>query len=511
MTTDTTPYWREKAIRRFAPLEQAAHYDVVVVGGGITGLSAAYFLKQVGKSVCLLERDRLAEADTGHTTAHLTCVTDLRLRELVGAFGREQAALAWYAGLAALDLIEQNVRQHAIDCQFHRVPGFLHAALHGRRDETEELREEAELAQGLGFDVDFVEHAPIVDRPAMRVSNQAKFHPRAYLAALAELVHGGGSAIHEASEVTLIEDDPLTVIANEARISCDYVVIATHVPLVGKDSFASATLLQTKLYPYSSYVVSGKLPRGAAPQVCLWDTSDPYYYLRVDEGLDGDRVIFGGNDHKTGQAEDSDERYRSLEVTLREVLPTVAIDRHWSGQVIGTNDGLPYIGETVNNQFVATGYIGNGMTFGTIGGLMARDAMLKQENPWQELFSVDRKKIRGGTWDYFKENVDYPYYYLADRLKPTKTATTRSIKRGQGAILKLNGEKVACSRDENGKLHQVSPYCTHLGCLVHWNQAEQTWDCPCHGSRFRPNGAVLAGPAETPLEKIKRTRTVVDR
>jgi nitrite reductase/ring-hydroxylating ferredoxin subunit len=185
------------------------------------------------------------------------------------------------------------------------------------------------------------------------------------------------------------------------------------------------------------------------------------------------------------------------------MLPTVAIDRHWSGQIIGTNDGLPFIGETVNNQFVSTGYIGNGMTFGTIGGLMARDAVLKKENPWQELFSVERKKIRGGTWDYLKENVDYLYYYLADRLKPTKAATTRSIKRGQGAILKLNGEKVACSRDENGKLHQVSPYCTHLGCLVHWNQSEQTWDCPCHGSRFRPNGAVLAGPAETPLEKTK--------
>jgi glycine/D-amino acid oxidase-like deaminating enzyme/nitrite reductase/ring-hydroxylating ferredoxin subunit len=507
MIRNTTPLWNRQPVPRFPRLEQSAHYDAVVIGGGITGLSAAYFLKQAGKTVCLLERDRLADGDTGHTTAHLTAVTDLRLRELVGSFGKEQAALAWYAGYVALDLIEQNVREHAIDCDFQRVPAFLHAAIHGRRDETEELREEAALAQELGFDVEFVERAPIINKPGMRIRNQAKFHPSAYLAALAERIDGDGSTIHEQSEVSEIQDDPTTVLVNDQRISCDYVVIATHMPLVGKNSFSSATLFQSKLYPYSSYVVGGKLPRGASPQVCLWDTSEPYYYLRVDEGPDCDRVIFGGNDHKTGQIDDPDECYRKLEATLREVLPAAKVDCYWSGQVIGTNDGLPFIGETATRQFVATGFIGNGMTFGTIAGLMARDAMLQQENPWQELFSVDRKKIRGGAWEYIKENVDYPYYYVADRLKPKRSASTRSLKRGEGEILKVDGEKVACSRDEDGKLHKVSPYCSHMGCLVHWNQPEQTWDCPCHGSRFRADGSVIAGPAETPLERINRKKS----
>ncbi len=503
---DTTPVWQEASIPQFSPLRKSAHYDAVVVGGGITGLSAAYFLKQAGKTVCLLERDRLGNGDTGHTTAHLTCVTDLRLRELVGSFGREQALLAWYAGLVALDLIEQIVRDNAIDCRFHRVPSFLHAALDSERDETVELQEEAELAQELGFAVDFVERVPVVGKPGIRIRNQAKFQPRAYLAALARLVDGDGSAIHEGSEVTEIEADPLTVAVGDRRVTCDYVVIGTHVPLAGKTGLLPASLLQTKLASYSSYVVSGQLARGSVPELSMWDTGDPYYYLRVDSGADADRVIFGGNDHKTGQLTDTEEPFRRLEETLLRILPETKTDYYWSGQVIATNDGLPFIGETSERQFVATGFNGNGITLATIAGLMARDAMLGRENPWQELFSIDRKSFRGGAWDYIKENLDFPYYMLKDRLTRPKRSSTRLIKRGAGQVSNVEGKRVACARDEQGKLHQVSAVCTHMGCLVQWNQAEQTWDCPCHGSRFRPNGEVLAGPAETPLEAVKPAR-----
>ncbi len=173
--------------------------------------------------------------------------------------------------------------------------------------------------------------------------------------------------------------------------------------------------------------------------------------------------------------------------------------------MIETTDGLPYIGETAENQFVATGFSGNGMTFGTLAGLMARDAALKQDNPWSKLFSVSRKKLRGGIWNFLSENIDYPYYYVRDRISASAGTSVRAVKRGEGKILDLDGQKVACSRDAEGKVRTLSAYCTHLGCLVRWNGAEQTWDCPCHGSRFHPDGKVLAGPAERPLEAPEKS------
>jgi glycine/D-amino acid oxidase-like deaminating enzyme/nitrite reductase/ring-hydroxylating ferredoxin subunit len=502
MSISPSPIWRAPVEPAFPPLAKSLGVDVCVVGGGIAGISAAYFLKRAGKKVCLLERDRLGSGDTGRTTAHLTCVTDVRLTELVKAFGRESATLVWRAGTTAVTAIERIVAEHDIACEFRRVPGFLHAALYGRDDETESLREEAELARQLGFDAEFVAEAPIVNKPGMRISDQAKFRPLEYASTLAHFIDGDGSFVHEHSEVSEVEKKPLAVVANGCKVSCQDIVMATEIPLMGKTGLLRASLLQTKLAGYSSYVVSGLLPSGTLPEISLWDTSDPYYYLRVDREPDGDRVIFGGNDHKTGQVNDTEDCYRRLEKTLSEILPKVEIDHRWSGQVIETNDGLPLIGEESPHQFVATGFNGNGMTFATVAAMVIRDAILKKENPWQELFSVDRKKIRGGTWDYIKENIDFPYYFVADRLKVAKSPNADDVEIGQGKVLKIDGVNVACARDATGRLHRVSAVCTHLGCLVNWNDAEQTWDCPCHGSRFKASGEVLAGPAESLLEPV---------
>jgi len=496
------PVWDEVSIPRFDSLKGSIQIDVVIIGGGITGLSAAWFLKQSGLKVCVLEREALGRRDTGHTTAHLTCVTDARLGDLVKAFGREQAALVWSAGVTALNLIEQTVTENQIDCEFRRVPGCLHAAIGRTTDESEELRREVDLAQELGFEAEFLQRVPIVEKPGMLLRDQGKFHPRKYLAALAQMVDGGGCGIYEDSEVTEVESDPLVVVTREARIACDYLVIATHVPLLGARGLLGATLLQSKLAPYSSYVVSGRSLSRPTWDVSLWDTSDPYYYLRIDSGEPFNRVIFGGNDHKTGQESDTDECYRRLEQILHDILPEVEIDHRWSGQVIKTSDGLPFIGESAERQFVATGFNGNGFTFATLAGLMARDAVLGTQNPWQQLFALDRKPLRGGAWDYLKENLDYPYYTVADRVKGPSRKAPGDLKRGEGAIIKRDGRRVACSRDQDGQLHQVSAVCTHMGCLVRWNGAEQSWDCPCHGSRFRMTGEVMAGPAESPLEEV---------
>jgi glycine/D-amino acid oxidase-like deaminating enzyme/nitrite reductase/ring-hydroxylating ferredoxin subunit len=465
-------------------------------------LSAAYFLKQAGKTVCVLERDRLGDGDTGHTTAHLTQVIDLRLKQVVKSFGEQGARLVWQGGATATDAIESIVHDHSIDCQFRRVPGYLHAPIHGKKDETKDLQSEAELAQHLGFDAQYVAAVPLAQKPGIRFSNQAKFHPLAYLAGLARYIHGDGSAIFEETEVTDVE--PLAVLCDKLRIQFDHLVVTTHVPMMGKTGLASATLLQTKIAPYTSYVIGAKIPRNSLPEISLWDTSDPYFYLRIDSGSKTDFVILGGEDHKTGQAADTEDCFRRLESTLAELIPPARPASRWSGQVIETNDGLPFIGESAERQFVATGFAGNGMTFGTLAGIMARDWVLGRENPWQQLFAVSRKKFRGGMLDYLKENADFPYYFVKVRLAPAEATSTRDMKRGEGKIIKLDGQRAACSRAENGKLNIVSAVCTHMGCLVRWNQAERTWDCPCHGSRFHPDGKVLAGPAETPLDPLPK-------
>jgi glycine/D-amino acid oxidase-like deaminating enzyme/nitrite reductase/ring-hydroxylating ferredoxin subunit len=497
-------YWQQVRLPRFSRLGRSRKFDVVVVGAGITGLTAAYLLKRAGKKVCVLDREHIGAVDTGHTTAHLTYVTDLRLGKLVKHFGKDAARLAWLGGAAAINTIEEIVGALKIGCQFTRVPGYLHASLDGQRDERSDLEKEANLACELDFDATFLESIPYVGKPGIRFSNQAKFHPLAYIAALARAVDGEGSAVFEQADVSEIKEEPFAAVVEGKEVECDYLVIATHVPLMGKTGLVNATLFQTKLAPYSSYVVGAAVPRGRIPEASFWDTSDPYYYLRVDAGKKSDYVIFGGLDHKTGQETDTPARFSDLRARLYTLVPEAeAVDHQWSGQVIETNDGLPYIGETAERQFVATGFAGNGMTFGTLAAMMACDAVLGRKNPWQSLFSVDRKKVRGGAWDYVKENLDYPYYLVRDRLAPAEGNSIRAVRRGEGKILKLDGQRVACYRDEEGKVTTASAVCTHMGCIVRWNDAERTWDCPCHGSRFHNTGEVMAGPAETSLESIQ--------
>ncbi|WP_425615997.1 FAD-dependent oxidoreductase [Anatilimnocola sp. NA78] len=492
--------WQSAPRPKFKKVTKSAEYDAVVVGGGITGLTAAYLLKQAGKKVAVVERDQIGFVDTGLTTAHLTYVTDQRLPALVKQCGKNAARLVWQAGAQAIDTIEQIATELEIDCDFHRCDGYLHESICGKQDETKSLEQDAALAKDLGFDAEFVPSVPYFNRPGVKFARQAKFHPLKYISALATAIEGQGSHVFEGSEVTEFQTDPQAVMVDRHQLHAEYLVIATHVPLAGKTGLLSSTLFQAKLFPYSSYVIGAKIPRGQLPVASFWDTSDPYYYLRVEAGKAKDYAIFGGQDHKTGQV-DSEQAFQDLRKVLTVIIPEAQPDRQWSGQVIETNDGLPYIGETAERQFVATGFSGNGMTFGTLAGLMAREAMQGKKNPWQELFSVNRQSLKG-LWDSLSENMDYPYYFAKDRLAPAEGSSASDVLAGEGKILAINGQRVACSRDESGKLSTVSAVCTHMGCLVHWNKAETTWDCPCHGSRFKPSGEVLVGPAESPLAAI---------
>jgi glycine/D-amino acid oxidase-like deaminating enzyme/nitrite reductase/ring-hydroxylating ferredoxin subunit len=495
------PFWIDSApIQKFPKLQRNISVDVAVLGAGVTGITTAYLLKTAGLSVALVERERVASIDTGHTTAHLTYITDVELQELVRNFGEDHAQAAWDAGAAAVDEIERIISEEQIDCEFGRVPAYLHVCAEGfsKRD-VSILTKEADVAAKRGFDAVYLESIPYFNLPGVRFANQAKFHPRKYLRALVKKIPGDGSHIFEKNAATEFDTEKRRVKVNRNWISFGRVVMATNNPLVGLASITSATFFQTKLSLYTSYAFGARVPSKTVPEALFWDTREPYDYLRVDRHPEFDYIVYGGEDHKTGQKKATTKAYVRLLARLKKLIPKARVDHRWSGQVICTPDGLPYIGENAEHQFIATGYCGNGITFGTVAAMMARDWTTGRKNPWTELFSADRKKIKGATWNYIRDNKDYPYYMIKDRLARPEADSVRELKPGEGMIIGSRGEKVAASRDRNGKIHRLSPVCTHLGCHVRWNPAESTWDCPCHGSRFKPTGEVIAGPAEEPL------------
>lgn len=476
--------------------------DVLVVGGGITGLTAAYLLARAGKRVAVVERERIGAGETGNTSAHLTQISDLPPTALVDRFGRDAARLVWEGGATAIDLIESIIEREGIDCGFSRVPGWVCAPFFDGDHRERELLADSELAASLGFHASYRQSGPIRQQPAFTVPDQALFHPLRYLHGLAEAAERLGVSIAEHAEMSEALQDPLVAIVNAENVACEHLLIATHVPIVGSARLVSAMLFQTKLYPYSSYVVSGYVDASLEPGL-YEDLSSPYRYLRIHRDEGGTYAVFGGADHKTGTVTDTDRCFVQVENEARTLFPTIRVDARWTGQVIETADGLPFVGETAPHQYVATGFAGNGLTFGTLGALMMHDAVMGVANPWKDLFDPHRKELDAKVLAHvITENADYPFYFVADRLRRDRKSTVGSIRQGEGKVLTIGGKAVACHRTDEGTLIKVSAVCTHLGCLVRWNTGERTWDCPCHGSRFTPEGLVLGGPAEAALERM---------
>jgi glycine/D-amino acid oxidase-like deaminating enzyme/nitrite reductase/ring-hydroxylating ferredoxin subunit len=487
------------------PLAADARADVCVVGAGIAGLTTAYMLAREGRDVVVLDDGPVAGGETGRTTAHLTCALDDRYYELERLHGERGARLAAESHAAAVDLIERMVGDEGIECDFERVDGYLFVAP-GRS--TEELGRELRAAHRAGLtEVEYVERLPYDAYDfgaALRFPRQGQFHILKYMSGLARAFARLGGRLHARTHVETIEGGAQAHVTTSdgLKVAASSIVVATNTPV--NDRFA----IHTKQAPYRTYVVGARVPAGTAPRALLWDTEDPYHYVRLqtlksDEGSPStDVLIVGGEDHKTGQAEDFDERWRRLEEWTRERFPSVeAFDYRWSGQVLEPVDGLAYIGRNPldsDNVFIATGDSGNGMTHGTIAGRLLTDLIEGRDNPWASLYDPTRKSLRAGG-EFAKENLNVAAQY-ADYLTGGEVDSGEEIARGAGAVLRRGLSKVAAYRDDAGALHEHSAVCTHLGCIVEWNDAEKSWDCPCHGSRFDPtDGHVLNGPAITGL------------
>jgi glycine/D-amino acid oxidase-like deaminating enzyme/nitrite reductase/ring-hydroxylating ferredoxin subunit len=479
--------WKENADSASWPrVRGSISVDVAIVGGGLTGITTALLLKRSGRKVALIEKGRLACGETGRTTAHLTEVIDSRYQSLLADYGLEGARLVAESSRAAIELIAQLVEEFRISCDFKRVPAYLYSESEiGDSD----LQKEVWSARKVGLQASWVTEVPLPFQiaGAMRVENQAQFDPRRYLLSLASRIPGEGSHVFEESLVRDIRESggsPCEVTTEQGVVFARDVVVATDAAMVNR------FFLHTKIAAYRTYAVSysGKLAPGL-----FWDNADPYHYIREHEG----QVIVGGEDHKVGAKKDTTECFRNLENYAREKFRATEFSHRWSGQILEPIDGLPFIGRNSLSRhiFVATGYSGNGMTFGTIAAKILSDQILGRANPWSSFYAATRIAPLSSLPDFLLENKDYPTCMVKDRVLSAEARSLEEIRSGEGKLLSHEGSKIAVYRDEGGKVHAVSPICTHMGCHVRFNNAEKSWDCPCHGSRFSVDGEVLHGPA----------------
>lgn len=510
MNTDngeTRSIWMETAdTRAEPPLAVDIDADVCIVGAGIAGMTTAYLLSREKQRVVVLDDGPVAGGETCRTTAHLVSAPDSWLGEVARMHGKPAARIAAESHGTAIDLIEETVRREKISCSFERLDGYLFTA---PGDSTETLEKELEAAHEAGLrDVELVPGVPIDSfetGAALRFPRQGQFHVLEYVKGLARAIEANSGRIYRdthADEIEGVSDTSATVkTTGGATVRARAVVVATNSPVNDR------VVIHTKQAPYRTYVVGARVPRGKVPRLLLWDTADPYHYVRLQRVDDAhDLLIVGGEDHKTGQATDMGNRYRRLEKWMRERFPAAGkVEYEWSGQVLEPVDGLAYIGPNPMDKasiFVATGFSGTGMTYGTIAGMLLTDLIQGRENAWAETYDPSRVTL-GAAKEFAQENLNVAARY-GGLVTGGEVESTGNIKRGTGAIVRRGLTKVAVYRDEEGALHERSAICPHLGCVVDWNSGEKTWDCPCHGSRYHRDGHVVNGPANRGLADVEK-------
>jgi glycine/D-amino acid oxidase-like deaminating enzyme/nitrite reductase/ring-hydroxylating ferredoxin subunit len=493
--SNTRPIWADTAVipKQVQQTGQVS-VDVCIIGAGITGLTAADLLKRAGKTVAVIDLARIGYGETSHTTAHLTEVFDIDYHDLISKFGLEGAQLAAQSMRRSIERIEENSKS-GIPCDFTRVSGYQYTE---NRGDVDEIEREAEYAQRVGVPSELLFQAPLPYRTAraVRFDHQAQFNPLKYLDGLARRIPGNGSFIFEETRMVDIEEgEPCRVVTDRGTIIADDVFVAANVPS------SNRFFLHTKIAAYRTYAIAARVNNAFDYKNLFWDIADPYHYIRSYEINDVPYIIIGGEDHKTGQDIHTGIHFQKLEDWAFERFAIETLTHRWSGQIIESVDGLPFIGRNPmsDHVFVATGFSGTGMTFGTVAGMLISDLILGNQNPWAELYDAGRVKPLAGIKSFLSENIDFPSHLIGDRLTRAQVSDSATIRENEGAIVRVGAKKVAAYRDPEGELHLMSPVCPHLGCYVNWNEAEKSWDCPCHGSRFSPVGKLLNGPAVSDL------------
>ncbi|WP_424494847.1 FAD-dependent oxidoreductase [Salinimicrobium sp. GXAS 041] len=483
----------------FPVLKEDLEVDVAIIGGGITGISTAHLLSEAGYSVAVIEERKVGGGTTSHSTGNLYFTIDQTLSSLQSKYNNEIIRKVAASRHSAIELIEDNIKRYNIDCDFQRVPWYLYAA---NEENTEKINKEFETAKEAGVRMDLAgdKEIPFPMTRGVKVDEQAQFNSMRYVQGLANAIVSPSCQIFENTRVTEIHerDELVTLLTTAGTVKAKYAVHATHSPKGKKIEF------HTVLGPYREYGVAVKLKSGSYPKGTFWgyyDAGSKYSVRSYKRGED-QFLIAVGQPHKVGQAKDNVEHIENLVVFLRKYFDVGEITHRWGGQHYKPADKLPYIGPESDNSriYIATGFATDGLTYGPLAAMIIKDHISEKPNPYYEVYKASRFSPGKSAKEFIKENVNVAVQLLKDLPFSGNEEELTLLKPEEGRIIEKDGHKMAISKSKNGKLNMHSAFCTHLGCVVHWNSAEKTWDCPCHGSRFDQKGDVLEGPAIEPLK-----------
>ena len=505
-------YWTDSADPMiYSKIDSDKETEVLVIGGGLAGITTAYCLGRNGKKVILLEDGYLGSGETGRTTAHITYALDDRYFDIEKILGEEKAKLAAQSHKEAVEWINRIVRVENFDCNFKRPDGYLFL---DPTDDPENLDQEFEATRKVGLPTEMLMGIPGMDggenSKYILFPEQAQFHILKYLDGLAKAIVRMGGQIYTESRATDISKEGAE--SNGYTIKADHVVVATNTPV--NDLFT----MHTKQWAYRSYVIGAKIPKGTLPYSLWWDTGNqeskwvakPYHYVRLEPfDHEYDLLIAGGEDHKTGQADEEkipeEQRYENLIAWTQQKFPYFTeVQYRWSGQIMEPVDCMAFIGKNPGDEniYIITGDSGNGMTHCTIGALLVTDLIMGRKNEWEQLYDPSRITLKTGD-DYLKEVGNMAYKMTKDWIVSSDVSDVSELKSGEGAVISSGFKKVAAYRDENGELHTCTAVCPHMGGVLTWNPDEKSFDCPLHGSRFSTDGTVINGPASSDLKKVE--------
>lgn len=498
-TTPPQSYWITSTPQTDYPtLKEDVKVDVVIVGGGMVGITVASLLKKEGLTVAVVEADRILQGTTGHTTAKLTSQHGLTYDKLKSQHGNERAKQYAEANEAAIHFVANTIKEKQIDCDFSWQPAYIYT----QSDQyVKKIVQELEAASSLGIKASYLEETPLPFpvKAAIRFDDQAQFHPRKFLLALAKEIPGEGSHIFEMSPVVDVKDgNTYTVITrNGGKITAEKMIVASHYPF-----YDIPGLYFARLYVHRSYVLAGKI-KETFPGGMYINAESPTRSLRSLPTENGELVMFIGDHHKAGQGEDTMNHYEHLREFAQQIYTLEDIPYRWSTQDCMPLDHVPYVGQITSfkpNAYVATGFRKWGMTNSIASSMIIRDLIIKGESPWAPVYDPSRFTPMASAKNFIVENLDVVGELYAGKISPVPDDV--EVKIGEGKIVEIDGHRSGAYRDEKGTLHLVDTTCTHLGCELHWNAAENSWDCPCHGSRYSYNGDVLEGPTTKPLKKL---------
>ncbi len=497
------PYWMASTESTDYPvLDKDIKVDVVIVGGGLVGITVAYLLKQEKCKVAVIEADRIVQGTTGHTTAKITSQHGLVYSKLIKHLGKEKAQQYADANEHAINFIEELINEQQIDCDFSRQAAFIYTQ---SENYIKQIENEVEAASSLGIEAAYMENIPLSFKikAAVRFENQAQFHPRKYILALAKDIPGDGSYIFEQTRaIDFHESNPCTVITEEEhKVIAEKMIIATHYPAYGSNGYYFA-----RLYPEKSYALGIRI-KEKFPGGMYITAEDPGRSLRVTPYEKNEElIIVGGEHHKTGEGPNTNIHYQNLIEFAKDIYESPELLFRWSTQDYTTLDEVPYVGNITSkssNVYVATGFNKWGMTNGTAAAILLKDLIVKGENPWATVYNPARYESDPMLKNITTTNINVAKHLIGDKLRRIPEDT--DIKSGEGKVILHDGKKVGIFKDKKGKIHAVIAICTHMGCDLAWNAAELSWDCPCHGSRFTYEGDIIEGPA------LKSLRTDEDR